>query len=133
MAALDGSETLEVTQNGQRIIISTRDLAKKLFRVTADSATQHKLRIADTGSRIRMTSGSACTVLVPNDSDSLFEDFAAFEIEQAGAGQVTIVPSAGVTIDTAETLLTAKQYAVLYLVRIGANHWHCCGYQQAAA
>lgn len=134
MSALDGSELVEVLQNGHRRLVQLRNLSSKIFKVITDDSASRKARPSDAGCRIVMTSGSACSVVIPLDADgSSFGDGDAFEVEQGGAGQVTIVAAAGVTINAAETLLTAKQYALLYLVREGANQWHCSGYQQAAA
>lgn len=132
MAALDGSELIEVIQGGRKITIAIRDLTRKLFRVQDEGGTSYTLKVRDIGSRLRMTSGSATSVIVSADADIAWEDWAAFEIEAAGAGQVTVVAAAGVTITTADTLKSNKRYALLYLVREAANQWHLSGYQEAA-
>ncbi|PWJ93533.1 hypothetical protein C8D77_101212 [Mesorhizobium loti] len=133
MAGLDGSELVEVIKNGVKILVQLRDLSNRV-RIIEHEGTSRKVRISDGGARIRMMNDGASSVVIPTDADGSFEDGApnAFEVEQAGAGAVTILFAAGVTVDTAETLVTAKQFAVLYLVRVGANHWHCSGYQVAA-
>lgn len=133
MPSLDGSELVEVIQHGKKTLVQLRNLSSKIFRIITDASASRKAKPSDAGCRIIMTNGSACSVVIPPDADgSSFDDGDAFEVEQGGAGQVTIVPAAGVTINAAETLMTAKQYAALYLVREGANQWHCSGYQQAA-
>ncbi|WP_158671926.1 hypothetical protein [Bradyrhizobium guangdongense] len=130
---LDGSELVEVQKEGQKLLVQLRSFSNRIFKVVTDASASRKAKSSDAGARIVMTSDSACQVVIPADVDgSGFDDGASFEVEQGGAGQVTIVPADGVTINTAETLMTAKRYATLYLVRESANQWHCCGYQQAA-
>lgn len=134
MPVLDGSELVEVQKNGVKLTVQLRSFSNRLFKISADASASRKAKPSDAGSRIVMTSDSACSVVIPADADgSAFDDGAAFEVEQGGAGQVTVIAAAGVAITTAETLKTAKQYAILYLVREGANQWHCSGYQEAAA
>ncbi|MCA0032752.1 hypothetical protein [Mesorhizobium sp. B263B2A] len=132
MSVLDGSELVQVFKDGSPILVQLRDLSNRV-RIIEHEGTSRKARSTDAGARLRMMSGSASSVIIPADTDgAAFDDGGAFEIEQGGAGQVTVIGAAGVTIDTAETLVTAKQFAVLYMVRVGVNHWHCSGYQVAA-
>jgi hypothetical protein len=75
---------------------------------------------------------TACTATVPAGLD-LPDGREAITYTQEGSGQVTIVGAAGVTIDTPETLLTAKQHASCSLIRKARNHWVLAGNLQAAA
>lgn len=131
---LDGSELVEVLKDGQKVLVQLRSFSSKIFRIVTDASSSRKVKPSDAGARIVMASDSACRIVIPADADgSAFDDGASFEVEQGGAGKVTIIPADGVTVHTAETLITAKQYATLYLVREAPNQWHCCGYQQAAS
>lgn len=88
------------------------------------SATTYMLLSADNGSRISFTSASAVTVTAPPGLPAKFE----VTIEQLGAGQITISPGSGVTINnfSAQTK-TAGQYAVASLLGSTADTYNWAG------
>jgi hypothetical protein len=90
------------------------------------------LALTDASKWIRTTSGSSMNVTVPPQTDIAWADNTEIHIEQAGAGQVTIVAGSGVTVNTPETLVFAKQYAVATLKRVALNTWTLVGYLAAA-
>lgn len=84
----------------------------------------YTLVLADNGKIIEMNKGTAVNLTVPTNLTVAFPIGAQIAITQIGAGQVTVVPVDGtVTIQTAETLLLAKQYAGAMLYKRGTNEW----------
>jgi hypothetical protein len=76
---------------------------------------------------IRNTSATAVTYTVPPQSSVAWVDNAEIVFEQAGAGQITIAAGSGVTINSSETLNSARQYAVIGLKRIASDVWTLTG------
>jgi hypothetical protein len=76
---------------------------------------------------VRFLSADPVTATVPAGLDV---DVITFT--QEGAGQITVAGASGVTIDTPETLLTAKQHATCSLIRKARNYWVLAGNLEAA-
>lgn len=73
---------------------------------------------------ITVTNGGACTLEVPA---GIFVTGTEIQVAQGGAGQVTIVAGAGVTIRFAETLRLRKQEASGILTCIAPNVFRWSG------
>lgn len=80
------------------------------------------------GKYLRTSSGSAVTYTVPKNDDVNIPIESAFNICQGGAGQVSITPDSGVTINSAGGLLDiAAQFGVVTLVKIAEDEWDLFG------
>lgn len=90
-------------------------------------ASDYTLVLGDAGAYIRMTSASANELEVPENSSVAFPVGTVIQVRQAGAGQTSIVAAAGVTINTAETLLLRKQGSTAALIKVGTNSWDLTG------
>lgn len=89
--------------------------------------------ISDRERWIRTTSGSAVSIVVPPYSAVPLPPGTCRSVIQGGAGQVTFVAGAGVTINTPETLKIAKRYAVAMVVATETQDvWDLAGYLEAA-
>ena len=96
--------------------------------VINNQADDYTLVLADAANGyIRMTAATAKTLIVPNNSAVAFEVGTLIPVRQAGAGQTTIVPDAGVTIHTAETLKLRKRHSMVTLVKVGTDEWDLTG------
>lgn len=96
--------------------------------VINNQADDYTLVLADAANGyIRMTAATAKTLIVPNNSAVAFEVGTLIPVRQAGAGQTTIVPDAGVTIHTAETLKLRKRHSMITLVKVGTDEWDLTG------
>lgn len=92
---------------------------------------------ADISNGLKVTSGTATIITVPND-DQL--DIAASDgdvsllIMQAGAGSVAVVGQSGVVVRVRAALAAslAGQYAVISLIHTGPDEWVLCGDLAAA-
>ena len=88
--------------------------------------------IGNAGFYIRMNKGTANTYTVPPNSDVAFAIGTRIHVRQSGAGATTIAEGAGVTINTPETLVLAKQHATATLVKISTDEWDLMGNLTAA-
>lgn len=102
--------------------------------IMTEATTARALSLVDSQRYLRCTNASATTVTVPPQSSVRWRKGTEIIIEQAGAGQVTIVAGAGVTIRNKSdmTLKSASQYAVLTLKRVAEDEWVLGGDREAA-
>ena len=88
----------------------------------------YTLQLSDASNTlIRMTSSSANSVTIPNDTTANLPVGSAVLISQNGTGQTTIVADAGVTIVSPETLKIGKQYGKITAIKVAANSWELEG------
>jgi hypothetical protein len=81
--------------------------------INTQSGTTYVLQASDNGKIVDCTSASAVTITVPSGLDVGFD----CGVLQRGAGQVTIVPGDGVTLNNRQGFTkTAGQYALVALV-----------------
>lgn len=102
------------------------------FATITESTTARTLGLTDAQKYIRTTSSSATTITVPPQASVAWLADTEIVITQTGTGQVTIAAGAGVTINTAETLKSAKRYAAMTLKRVAENAWDLFGNLEAA-
>jgi hypothetical protein len=93
----------------------------------------YALRKDDLGRLLQITNGSAVTITVRPQSEEPFPDMGAVAIWQYGAGLVTVAEGPGVTVRTAETLVSGGQYGAMTLIHISGEEWLLTGYLAAAA
>lgn len=135
LTRLDGSELVTVRQNGVPYLVTIRDILQTV-RDQDVNVWEHDsltLRVKDQFTYIKTTSANPVSITVPPSSLQPFTASAAIGIEQGGAGQVTIVAGAGVTVNSPETLKSAKQYAVMSLIYLGNDVWTLGGHLELSA
>lgn len=93
------------------------------FAVITDATTSRTLLLTDARKYIRCTNAAAVSVIVPPQASVAWVADTETIIEQAGAGEVTIVAGAGVTLRASSTLKTRAQYSTLTLKRVALNEW----------
>ena len=76
---------------------------------------------------LRVSHGSATTLTVPANSSVAFAIGTQIDLEQQGAGQLTVAAAGGVTIRTAETLKLRKQYSTASLKKLATDEWILAG------
>lgn len=131
LATPDGGALIEARINGRKVDFSVRDLVGS-GTIAAIEEADYSVSRRDVNSLIKITSGSGVVVKVRPASQSPISSGCRISFAQMGAGQITFVAGDGVTINTPETLVTAKQYAVVTLVNTGTNEWLLVGYLEAA-
>lgn len=103
-------------------------------RVTVTAHTgDYTLTAGDAGDIVEMDKASGVTVTVPPHESVPFPVGTSIQIVQVGAGQVTVAAGAGVTVQTAETLLLAGQWAAAALYQRALDEWVLTGTLEAAA
>jgi hypothetical protein len=119
------SSNLTITGN---LTVSGAAVATGGMPIITDATTTRTLALADNGSYIRCTSGSATTVTVPPNSSVAFPTGAEVTVMAAGAGTVTLAEGAGVTINSLDDLLDLSgRYAAAVLKKVGTNEWDLIG------
>lgn len=133
------------TVNFRRNLTATRGTGENANIITVDAdafgwtevTTDHLIANTDIGNGLKVNSAEESVIVtVPGDTQLGIEDAGdgtingvSMLIEQHGAAVVSVVGQSGVTINVRTGLLaeTAGQYAVLSLIRNGANSWVLCG------
>jgi hypothetical protein len=77
------------------------------------SGTTYTFVATDVGKIVQFTSGSAVTATI---NTGIFNQGDTVGVEQNGAGQVTLAPGSGVTINSTKTLKTFAQNAIIGFV-----------------
>jgi hypothetical protein len=96
--------------------------------LNSQSGTTYTLVLTDAGKMIRCTNASAVTVTIPLNATVAFPTGTVIEVRQAGAGQVTISPTGGVTLNSESSMRkTAAQYRGVSLIKVGTDTWDLDG------
>lgn len=98
-----------------------------LTTVNTQTGTGYTLVLGDANGKVIMDNASANTLTVPPNSSVAFDIGTSVIVEQGGAGQTTIAAGAGVTINTAGTLLIDRQYANIAITKNDTNEWTITG------
>ena len=83
------------------------------------------------GTYIRITSATGQTINIP--TDVAVNLGGTFTFRQGGAGKLTFSGGVGVTINSAETLISRKQGSTVTLIKTGVNIWDILGDLEASA
>lgn len=90
-------------------------------------AGAYTLVASDLGKLVEVNSATAVSLTIPTDSVS-FTEGDRIDILQSGAGQVTLTPGAGVTLNTdSGKRKLLSQWAACTLIKRGANSWVAIG------
>lgn len=104
------------------------DLATAMVAINAQTGTTYTTVLADDGKLITLNNAAAITLTVPLNATVAYGIGTQINLMQLGAGQVTISPTGGVTINSAGSKLkTNGQYAVATLVKIASDTWVAVG------
>lgn len=95
--------------------------------VNAQTGTAYTLVYEDLGKWITMNNASASTLTVPPNSAVPLPIGTQIEGVQLGAGQVTITPGSGVTVNATPGLKIAAQYGTFGLTKVGTDTWVAYG------
>lgn len=87
----------------------------------------YTLILTDDGDVVTMNVASANTLTVPLNSSVPFPIGTQITIIQIGAGQTTITPTGGVTINGTPGLKLRTQYSVATILKLGTDTWIAAG------
>lgn len=92
------------------------------------TAVGRTLALTDDNAAVEYTGASAANITVPPNSSVAFPIGTLIEITQMGAGQVTLVPGSGVTLNSAGALLkTRVQFSSVSIRKQATDAWLVVG------
>jgi hypothetical protein len=100
--------------------------ARQNLTLNAQTGTTYTLVLTDNGRLVTLNNAAAITVTVPLNSSVAFATGAVINIQQIGAGQVTVAGASGVTVTGTGTKLRT-QYSAAALVKTGTDSWTLIG------
>ena len=92
-----------------------------------EPTTARTLSSGDANTVIECTNAAAVTITVPTSASSFIPLDETIYIIQGGAGQVTVSPAVGVTIDYSDSLKTRTQESMIGLKQIQPDKWELFG------
>ena len=109
------------------ITVSERELAERLWTIfdIAVDITAFTLQKSNEFVMVRSLASSAISITVPGDQE--FEIGTQISFYQKGAGQITLVADAGVTLNTPTTLKSESQYSTMTIIQEEGNEWMVAG------
>lgn len=116
---------LEAAVASGRLEVSSRPASA--FSTVTEATTARTLLLTDAKRHIRCTNASAVAVTVPPQVSVRWVAGTEILVERAGAGSLTIVAGAGVTLRSPRTLVADAQYSVVSVRRVALNEWVVSG------
>lgn len=97
--------------------------------INAQTGTTYTLALSDADGKkfLTLSNASAITLTVPPNSSVAFPVGTVIALAQLGAGQVTITPGSGVTVNAVPGLKIAAQYGVAELLKVATDTWLAYG------
>lgn len=121
----NGAETVNLSDS-QTLTNKTLTSPVSTIATTTFSAS-HTLVLADQSKMIEISSSSATNLTIPLNSSVAFPTGTSIIVLQTGAGQITVVPTGGVTANATPGLKTRAQWSMLTLIKRGTNTWVVLG------
>jgi hypothetical protein len=109
-------------------VINGATIGTSIINLTlnAQTGTTYTPVLADNGKLVTLSNASAITLTVPTNASVAYATGAQINIEQIGAGQVTVVGDTGVTVNGTGTKLRT-QWSAATLVKLGTDSWTLIG------
>ncbi len=95
--------------------------------INAQTGTTYTLVLGDASKAVECSNASAITLTVPPNASVAFPTGTVIEVLQVAAGQVTLAPGSGVTLNNANGLKTSKQWSAVTLRKRDTNVWLVAG------
>jgi hypothetical protein len=110
---------------------STKEFTPNTITINAQTGTTYTLVLTDRDKLVTLNNGSAITVTVPLNSSVAYATGTIINIQQIGAGQVTVQGASGVTVtstgSTSTTPKTRVQYSAASIIKTGTDSWTVIG------
>jgi len=133
-AVLDGTELVEIVQDGANVQTTTQDIADLgggsagPAPSTTQTGTSYTLDLDDANTYVRLDNAAAIVLTIPPNSAVAFPVDTVISFEQTGAGIVTVTPGSGVTVNSrGGALVSAGQYAVFQVKKVATDVWTLLG------
>jgi len=116
---ISGGTGIQVTESGSTITVSATATT-----FNAQTGTSYTLVLTDAGKIVTMSNASANTLTIPPNSSVAFPTGTIINIVQYGAGQTTIAPGSGVTLNSADSKTKLRvQNSPSSIVKTDTNVW----------
>lgn len=90
-------------------------------------SSSYVLVLSDVGKQIEMDVATANTITVPTNASVAYPTGTVIVVVQAGAGQTTITPAGGVTVNGTPGLKLRTQWSVATITKRGTDTWLAAG------
>jgi hypothetical protein len=114
------------TINSATLSTPTINDARQNITLNAQTGTTYTLVLTDNGRLVTLDNAAAITVTVPLNSSVAYATGAIINLQQIGAGQVTVAGAAGVTLNGTGTK-TRAQWSAASLVKTATDTWTLIG------
>lgn len=114
------------TINSATLSTPTINDARQNLTLNAQTGTTYTLVLTDNGRLVTLDNAAAITVTVPLNSSVAFATGAIVNLQQIGAGQVTVAGASGVTVNGTGTK-TRAQWSAASLVKTATDTWTLIG------
>lgn len=91
------------------------------------SGTSYELVLADAGKFIELQNAASITLTVPTNASVAFPVGTRIDLLQTGAGQVTVSPNGGVTLNYKTGAKLSGQWAAATLIKRATDTWVLIG------
>ena len=127
---LVGKATTDTLTN-KTLTSPTINDAKQNLTLNAQTGTTYTTVLADNGKLVTLSNASPITLTVPLNSSVAYATGAIINIQQIGAGQVTIQGAGGVTITSTGATASAPklraQYSAASIIKTDTDSWTVIG------
>jgi hypothetical protein len=127
LVARDTTDTLtNKTLTSPTLNTPTINDARQNLTLNAQTGTTYTLALTDNGRLVTLSNAAAITVTVPLNATVAFATGAIVNLQQIGAGQVTVAGASGVTLNGTGTK-TRAQWSAASLIKTATDTWTLIG------
>ena len=127
LVARDTTDTLtNKTLTSPTLNTPTINDARQNLTLNAQTGTTYTLVLTDNGRLVTLNNAASITVTVPLNATVAFPTGAIVNLQQIGAGQVTVTGASGVTLNGTGTK-TRAQWSAASLVKTATDTWTLIG------
>lgn len=105
---------------------STKEFTPNTLAINAQTGTTYTLVLTDRDKLVTLSNASPITLTVPLNSSVAYATGTVINIQQIGAGQVTVAGASGVTVNGTGTK-TRAQWSAASLVKTATDTWTLIG------
>ena len=126
--AVGGADPVSANSIGAVTLVSGKAKPDETSSSIVDVSANKTLSLTDAGTLQRGTNSSNITITIPTNSNVAFPIGTEIEFAQYGAGKITFAGASGVTIRSANSLLSiSQQYATAGLKKMYSDEWILSG------
>lgn len=125
--SLGGSITVSSSSSVETLTNKTLTAPVINLATNSQTGTSYSLVLADSSKIVELSNSSAITVTVPTNSSQAFPVGAQITLIQTSAGQVTVSPAGGVTLNATPGSKLRSQWSSATLIKRATDTWILIG------